>query len=73
LGTIVRLIDDGARLVRPGGLVALELGEGQGDTVRARFLEHPAYEDARVRLDLAGRTRMAIARRKSSPDVQGRT
>jgi len=62
LQALFRLIDEGARLLRPGGLLALELGEGQGDTVRARILEHPAYEDARVRLDLAGRTRMALAR-----------
>ena len=63
LAAIARLIDDGARLIRPGGLLALELGEGQGDTVRARILANPAYEDARVRLDLAGRSRMALARR----------
>jgi release factor glutamine methyltransferase len=73
LAQVVRLIDEGARVVRPGGLVALELGEGQGDTVRARFLAHAAYEDARIVLDLAGRDRMAIARRADSPDVQGRT
>jgi len=69
LSALFRLIDEGARLVRPGGLLALELGEGQGDTVRARILEHPAYEDARVRLDLAGRTRMALARRTSGMDT----
>lgn len=63
LAALFRLIDDGARLLRPGGLLALELGESQGDTVRARILDHPAYEDARVRLDLAGRARMALARR----------
>ncbi|MEP7029055.1 MAG: peptide chain release factor N(5)-glutamine methyltransferase [Candidatus Eisenbacteria bacterium] len=72
LAAILRLVDDGARVVRPGGLVALELGEEQGDTVRARFLAHPAYEDARIVLDLAGRARMALARRRFSPDVQGR-
>jgi len=73
LAQVVRLIEDGARVVRPGGLVALELGEGQGDTVRARFLANAAYEDARIVLDLAGRDRMAIARRAASLDVQGRT
>jgi exodeoxyribonuclease V alpha subunit len=69
LAALFRLVEDGARLLRPGGLLALELGEGQGDTVRARILERPAYEDARVLLDLAGRTRMALARRT----VQGWT
>jgi release factor glutamine methyltransferase len=63
LQALFRLVEDGVRLLAPGGLLALELGEGQGDTVRARILAQPAYEDARVRLDLAGRTRMALARR----------
>jgi release factor glutamine methyltransferase len=69
LAALFRLIEDGVRLLKPGGLLALELGEGQGDTVRARILERPEYEDARVLLDLAGRTRMALARRT----VQGWT
>jgi release factor glutamine methyltransferase len=69
LAALFRLVEDGERLLKPGGLLALELGEGQGDTVRARILERPAYEDARVLLDLAGRTRMALARRT----VQGWT
>jgi release factor glutamine methyltransferase len=62
LAAIRRLVDDAPRLVRPGGLVALELGEGQGDTVRERFRAHGAYDDVRIRLDLAGRARMALAR-----------
>lgn len=62
LAVIARLIEDAPRLVRPGGLVALELGEGQGDTVRDRFRAHGAYDDVRIRLDLAGRARMALAR-----------
>jgi len=62
LAVIVRLIDDAPRLVRPGGLVALELGESQGDTVRERFRAHGAYDDVRIRLDLGGRARMALAR-----------
>jgi release factor glutamine methyltransferase len=62
LAVIARLIDDAPRLVRGGGLVALELGEGQGDTVRDRFRAHGAYDDVRIRLDLAGRARMALAR-----------
>jgi release factor glutamine methyltransferase len=62
LAAIFRLIDDAPRLVRKGGLVALELGEGQGDTVRDRFRAHGAYDEVRIRLDLAGRARMALAR-----------
>lgn len=73
LAAIARLIEDGARVVLPGGLVALELGEGQGDTVQAQFDAHPAFAEARVCMDLAGRARMALARRTLSTDHQGRT
>jgi len=62
LAVILRLVEDAPRLVRPGGLVALELGETQGDTVRDSFRAHGAYDDVRIRLDLGGRARMALAR-----------
>jgi len=62
MAAIRRLVDDAPRLVRAGGLVALELGEGQGDTVEKRFRAHGAYDDVRIRLDLAGKARMALAR-----------
>src|SRR5262249_41955532 len=51
MAAIRRLIEDAPRVVRPGGLVALELGEGQGDTVEKRFRAHGAYADVRIRLD----------------------
>ncbi|MGH7726267.1 MAG: peptide chain release factor N(5)-glutamine methyltransferase, partial [Candidatus Eiseniibacteriota bacterium] len=63
LAAIVRLIEDGARLLSSGGLLALELGESQGEAVRARLEAHPAYDQVRIRLDLAGKSRMALARR----------
>ncbi len=65
LAAIRRLVDAAPRLVRPGGLVALELGEGQGDTVEQRFRAHGAYDDVRIRLDLAGKARMALARMRT--------
>ena len=62
LVAIARLVAEGPRLVAPGGLVALEVGEAQGDTVQARFDAHAGYAEARVCLDLAGKARMVLAR-----------
>jgi release factor glutamine methyltransferase len=64
LAAICTLIEEGARLVAPGGLVALELGETQGDVVRARVESLEAYASVRIRADLAGRTRMMLAVRR---------
>ncbi len=64
LAAVARLIDEGARLLAPGGLLALELGEGQGEEVRRRLEANPAYRGARIRFDLAGKARMALARRE---------
>jgi release factor glutamine methyltransferase len=67
LAAIFTLVDEGARVVAPGGLVALELGETQGEAVRERFAEHRAYESVRVRTDLAGKPRMVLAVRRTVP------
>jgi len=63
LAVVERLIDEGAALVAPDGLLALELGAGQGDTARTRLAADPRWVGAEVRKDLAGRSRMLIARR----------
>jgi release factor glutamine methyltransferase len=63
LAVVERLIDEGAARVAPGGLLALELGAGQGDTARTRLAADPRWVGAEVRKDLAGRSRMLIARR----------
>lgn len=78
MAALERLIDDGARIVAPGGLLALELGSGQGDTARTRLAADPRWTDGRVRRDLAGRARMLLARRAHGTHTdaargQGRT
>lgn len=50
-----------ARL-RPGGLLALEVGMGQTGPVVAIVEETGEFEDVRVRRDLAGRERVVLAR-----------
>ncbi len=55
-----RLIPAAARVLRPGGLLALELGYDSLPGVRA-LLE--GWDDVETRPDLAGITRIALARR----------
>jgi release factor glutamine methyltransferase len=63
MAIVERLIDDGARVVAPRGLLALELGSGQGDTALTLLAADPRWTDGRVQRDLAGRARMLLARR----------
>lgn len=63
MAVIERLVDDGARVVAPGGLLALELGSGQGDTALTLLATDPRWTGGRVERDLAGRARMLLARR----------
>ena len=63
MAVVARLIDDGARVVAPLGLLALELGSGQGDTALTLLAADPRWTDGRVQRDLAGRARMLLARR----------
>ena len=63
MAAIERLVDDGARVIAPGGLLALELGAGQGDTALALLRADDRWTAERVQQDLAGRARMALARR----------
>lgn len=56
-----RLAEDAARWLRDGGLLAVEIGSGQGDAV-VEVLRR-SFTDVRVQPDLAGRDRVATGRR----------
>lgn len=58
----------GARL-RPGGLLALEVGAGQAGLVVAEVETIGGYDDVRVRRDLAGRQRVILARWAGSANM----
>jgi release factor glutamine methyltransferase len=60
--TIARVADAAAGWLRPGGALVLEIGASQGDEVAAALAE--AYAEIRVEPDLAGRDRVARARRR---------
>jgi release factor glutamine methyltransferase len=57
-----RLAPESARLLRPGGAVAVEIGQGMEDEV-ARETERAGLPVSSVRLDLAGIPRVVIAHR----------
>ena len=60
----VRVIEGAARrLLRPGGLVAVEHGAPQGAAVYWIFAEERGWRDTRNHKDLAGRDRFVTARR----------
>jgi release factor glutamine methyltransferase len=59
----VRVIEEAARrLLRPGGLVAVEHGAPQGAAVYWIFAEERGWQDTRNHRDLAGRDRFVTAR-----------
>ncbi len=61
---VLRALVEGAEAhLRPGGLLALEVGAGQAALVMAEVEGRSRYDDVRVRRDLAGRERVVLARR----------
>ncbi len=65
LTPIRRLIPQAAEALRPGGLLALEIGEGQADAVQ-RALAAAGFADIRARRDLRGHPRVLTARHPAS-------
>jgi len=65
-----RLIPAAAGRLRPGGVLAVEVGAGQAAAGRALFAAAAAFEAAQVRADLAGIPRVVFAR-LSARDLGG--
>jgi release factor glutamine methyltransferase len=64
----IRVIEGVARrLLRPGGLVAVEHGAQQGTAVYWIFAEERGWRDTRTHRDLAGRDRFVTARAPGVP------
>jgi release factor glutamine methyltransferase len=67
----VRVIEEAARrLLRPGGLIAVEHGAPQGAAVYWIFAEERGWRDTRNHKDLAGRDRFVTAR-LAGPEPEG--
>ena len=58
------IIRGGAHLLKAGGWIFLEIGEGQKELVEALFREEGIYDTIRFRRDYGGIDRVAAARRK---------
>lgn len=68
LDCIRRIVAGAPAWLVPGGLLALEMGESQGEAVRGLF-ESAGYEDIRITKDLAGHDRIASGRSPQSQEV----
>ena len=55
------LVGGAHRHLRPGGLVAVEVGVGQASAVVELMDEKGAYDDPRILRDYAGRERFVLA------------
>jgi release factor glutamine methyltransferase len=62
LAVICSLVEEGPALLRPGGLLAMEMAAGQSDRVRALVAEPRIWRDVEVLPDLAGIPRVMVAR-----------
>jgi release factor glutamine methyltransferase len=60
------------RLLRPGGLVAVEHADHQGPEVSAMFAAAGAWQEIAVHQDLTGQDRFVTARRTAAPDDTAR-
>lgn len=65
LDATARLLDDGLRVLRSGGWIALELDSSRAATV-ARLARQRGWEKVEVRADLFGRERYLLARRSKT-------
>src|SRR5262245_13960529 len=59
-----QLVDGAPERLISGGLLALEVGDGQAEEIAERIEHTGAYRGARVVPDLAGRLRVVLAERK---------
>lgn len=67
LDVVRDLAEHGARLLRPGGAVFLEIGQEQGPDTVAIFRAQGAFEDVRIEEDFSGHDRFLCARRAVTP------
>ncbi|MEO8619970.1 MAG: peptide chain release factor N(5)-glutamine methyltransferase [bacterium] len=64
MATTSRLVRDAAESLAPSGILALEVDVRRAATVAEVAVSHGAYVDVRILLDLTGRERFVVARRR---------
>jgi release factor glutamine methyltransferase len=60
-----KIIEEGTGRLKPGGLIFLEIGEGQKGLVEVLFREKGLYDSIRCCTDYGGADRVAIARKRN--------
>ena len=63
MSATAEIVRDGAAVLERGGILALEVDERRASLVAEMIMQHGAYCDVGVRLDLAGRERFVFATR----------
>jgi release factor glutamine methyltransferase len=66
MGATVRLVREAARSLGARGLLAIEVDMRRASLVAELVATMGAYEDVRVQLDLTGRERFVVARRREA-------
>ena len=64
MATIAGLVREAARALAPGGTLALEVDARRASLAAELVASHGAYDDVRLELDLTGRERFVVARRR---------
>jgi release factor glutamine methyltransferase len=64
---LARLIDGAPSLLKPGGVLAFEVGLGQGRGIRRRLERGNTWTDIAEIADATGETRALVARRRAGP------
>ena len=64
MATTVQLVREAALALAPAGLLALEVDVRRASTVAEFAVTHGSYKDVRILLDLTGRERFVVARRR---------
>jgi release factor glutamine methyltransferase len=64
MATTARLVRDAAAALLPGGLLALEVDARRACDAAELAASHGMYDEVRVLLDLTGRERFVVARRR---------
>jgi release factor glutamine methyltransferase len=64
MAATARLVREAAPVLAPGGLLALEVDARRASTVAGLAASHGGYEEVQVLLDLTGRERFVVARRR---------
>ena len=68
MATIAALIREAAVSLAPGGMLALEVDARRASLAAELAASHQGYEEIRVELDLTGRERFVVARRREEQE-----